>query len=331
MSASICLLRGDGIGDELVDVLERVLSELVPELPLRHARVGFAAFQACGEALPGEAFEAVRQSTASLLVAVGSPSVSTPGYRSPVVELRQRLNLFANLRPVRSLPGDQRDPVDLLIVRENTEGLYGAPSSRENGRAVCERVITEGASRRIARVAAEAARERSGRVCVVHKANVLRDTCGLFREAALDELERSDSLEVSEMLVDHAAYRLAAVPHEFDVLVTTNLFGDILSDVAAAAGGGLGLVSSSNLGEGGALFEPVHGSAPDLAGSGRANPLASLRATCSTLEFVGCQDGARRLAAGVEDVLRNGPYTPDLRGHATTDDLVDAVLQVATR
>ena len=326
MSASICLLRGDGIGEELIDVIERVLEELVPELPRRHARVGFAAFEACGEALPSEAFEEVGRSTASLLVAVGSPSVATPGYRSPVVELRQRLNLFANLRPVQSMPGDERDPVDLLIVRENTEGMYGGRSSRGDGRAVCERVITEGASRRIARVAAEAARERGGRVCVVHKANVLRDTCGLFREAALDELEKLEGLEVSEMLVDHAAYRLAAVPHEFDVIVTTNLFGDILSDVAAAAGGGLGLVSSSNLGESGALFEPVHGSAPDLAGTGRANPLASLRATCSALEFLGCPDGAERLTAGVEDVLRNGPYTPDLRGQATTHDLVDLSL-----
>ena len=174
-------------------------------------------------------------------------------------------------------------------------------------------------------------RERRGRVCVVHKANVLRETCGLFREAALAELARVGGLEVSELLVDHAAYRLAAAPHEFDVLVTTNLFGDVLSDVAAAAGGGLGLVSSANVGDRAALFEPVHGSAPDLVGTRRANPIASLRAATEALAYVGEASAAARLGRAVEDVLRRGPYTPDLGGDASTDAVVDAIVERVAR
>lgn len=331
MSPSLCLLRGDGIGDELIGAVERVLAELAPDVERRVERVGLGAFREHGRALPEAALRAARSSTASVLVAVGSPSEPTPGYRSPVVELRRRLDLFANLRPVRSLSGSGRRPVDLLIVRENTEGLYGGRSVREGDRATCERVVTAAASRRIARVAAGAALARDRRVCVVHKANVLRETCGLFREAVLDELSRAGDLEVDELLVDHAAYRLAAVPHEFDVIVTTNLFGDVLSDVAAAAGGGLGLVSSSNLGDGTALFEPVHGSAPDLVGTGRANPIASLRATRDALAFVARHEVARRLGAAIDTVLSVGPFTPDLSGDATTGAVVDAVLDHATR
>ena len=235
---------------------------------------------------------------------------------------RRRLDLFANLRPVTSPPGS--GAVDLLVVRENTEGLYAGRQRAAPGRAVAERVVTEHASRRIARVAGEQASARRRRVCVVHKANVLRETCGLFRAACLDELARFD-VEVEELLVDHAAYRLAAEPERFDVLVTTNLFGDVLSDLAAHAGGGLGLASSSNLGESHALFEPVHGSAPDLAGRGVANPLATLRACASLLEHLAL-DTARTLARAIELVLAEGPRTADLGGSASTREVTEAVL-----
>ena len=319
----VVLLRGDGIGDDLVDPARRVLEAAGPGLEILEAEVGFGTFRRTGESLPPTTVERLRSASASLLVAVGSPSERVPGYRSPVVRLRRELDLFCGLRPVRGL-ADER--VDLLIVRENTEGLYAGRERSENGEAVAERIITRAASERIARVAAEQAGSRRGRVCVVHKANVLRETCGLFREACLAILTGFAGLEVSELLVDHAGYRLAAHPEEFDVIVTTNLFGDVLSDVAAHAGGGLGLVSSANVGPGHALFEPVHGSAPDLAGRDVANPIATFRACADLLRHVGLGAQARALSNATELVLREGPRTADLGGDASTTQVTEAVL-----
>lgn len=322
----VCLLRGDGIGYDLLEDVERVLEHLAPDLRLDEAPVGMAAFQRTGAALPAASLEAVRNADACLLVAVGSPSEPTPGYRSPVVGLRRELDLFANVRPVTSLPGDPGPAVNLVVVRENTEGLYAGRERRDGDRAVAERVITVQASRRIARYAGELAAGRSGRVAVVHKANVLRETCGLFREVALAELARIGGLEVTELLVDHAAMRVAEEPHAFDVIVTTNLFGDILSDVAALAGGGLGLASSANLGTGSALFEPVHGSAPDLSGRNLANPTATLRAVAWMLAHLDRTPAAARLTAAIERTLAEGPTTPDLGGTAGTSEVTDAIL-----
>ncbi|RKY21452.1 MAG: NAD-dependent isocitrate dehydrogenase [Planctomycetota bacterium] len=333
MSPRICLLRGDGVGEELLPHVRAVLSAASPTLDFVEAELGFGAFERHGTALPDTTLAAARDADACLLVAVGSPSEPTPGYASPIVALRRELDLFANLRPVRSLPStcpaadSQRPEVDLLIVRENTEGLYAGRERREGDVAVAERVISGFASRRITRVAGELAAARRGRVCVVHKANVLRATCGLFREVALGVLAEQPELEVEEMLVDHAAYRLAAEPERFDVIVTTNLFGDVLSDLAAHAGGGLGLACSSNLGEAHALFEPVHGSAPDIAGRDIANPVASLRAGAALLAHQGLSDAAQRLTDALDDCLARGPWTADLGGDASTGAVTDAVLR----
>lgn len=329
----ICLLRGDGIGAELLPHVRSVLSAAAPSLRFSEHELGFGAFTRHGTALPQDTLDAARAADACLLVAVGSPSTPTPGYQSPVVALRRELDLFANLRPVTSLPPGcpaaraDRAAVDLLVVRENTEGLYSGREQRSADRAVTERIITAAASARIARVAGKQARARRGRVCVVHKANVLRATCGLFRETVLAELSRFEDVQVEELLVDHAAYRLAVEPEHFDVLVTTNLFGDILSDLAAHAGGGLGLASSSNLGAQHALFEPVHGSAPDLAGRNRANPLASFRAAAALLAHVALPDAAARLQQAVQHCLAHGPWTADLGGTAPTDAVTTAVLE----
>ena len=235
---------------------------------------------------------------ATLFGATQSPSGPMPGYSSPILALRRQFDLYANLRPVVALlPG--RRPLDLLIVRENTEGLYSGREHRELNRVVAERVITREASERIARVAYEQAQARlaaraagdpnaRGQVTIVHKANVLVESDGLFRERCLAVAARYPEIATREMLVDSAAMWLVKDPYRFDVLVTTNLFGDILSDLAAGLVGGLGVAPSANLGQGQvAVFEPVHGSAPDIAGQGIANPVGALLSGAMLLEHLG--------------------------------------------
>jgi homoisocitrate dehydrogenase len=324
----VCFLTGDGISTELNAFAARALRIAIPGALLEEAPAGFATFGAFGTALPAESLAAARRADACFLVAVGSPMVPTSGYRSPIVTLRCELDLFANIRPVQSLP-QSGGKVDLVLVRENTEGMYAGRETTQPGRCVAERVITERASRRIARFAGQIAQKRSGRFTIVHKANVLRETCGLFRTTAFDELEKVGGLQVDELLVDNAALQLVANPERFDVLVTTNLFGDILSDVAAHAGGGLGLVTSANLGspgQGGSLFEPVHGSAPDLVGTHRANPIATLRAMAMLVRHLGFEEEAQALEAAINHTIVHGPCTPDLGGEGTTASVSEAIL-----
>ncbi len=233
-----------------------------------------------------------------------------------ILTLRQRLGLYANLRPTLSppLPG-LRPEVDLVIVRENTEGLYVRTEWGDEAAAVALRVITRRASERIAKVAFELARKRRRKVTVVHKANVMKRTCGLFRTVALEVGEEYPDVEVEEMLVDAMAMWLAKEPERFDVVLTPNLFGDILSDEASVWGGGLGMAPSLNVGEGPPLAEPVHGSAPDIAGRGIANPTAALLSAAMLLEVgLGRAGEARRLREAVWKVLAAGYHTPDLPG-----------------
>ena len=202
--------------------------------------------------------------------------------------LRQAFDLYANLRPLVSAPvPGSRPNVDLLIVRENTEGMYARRERLEGDTAIAERVVTRRASERIMRVALDKARQRRGLVTLVHKANILRVSDGLFREAALSVASAYPDVQVEEGLVDSVAYRLVREPAHFDVIVTTNLFGDILSDLAAGLTGGLGLAASANQGEHFVVAEPVHGSAPDIAGRGIANPLAAIRAGALLLRSLG--------------------------------------------
>ena len=256
--------------------------------------------------------------------AVSSPSHPVAGYKSPIVALRRELDLYANLRPAVSAPvADSRDGVDLLVVRENTEGLYSGREREEGDGAVAERVITRRASRRIARRAFEEARRRRergrpGRVTVVHKANVLRLTDGIFRACALEVAGDFPEIAVEEQLVDSMAYRMIREPARWDVVVATNLFGDILSDVAAALVGGLGLAASANVGDRHLLVEPVHGSAPDLVGTGAANPVATLRSLALLLGHLRPRRRGRPARARDRRSLRSGPRTPDLGGNART-------------
>jgi homoisocitrate dehydrogenase len=331
----ICIIPGDGIGPEVMGAARRVLTALAPETEFVEAEAGWATFQREKSALPEETIAAARGSDAVLFGAVASPSHAVPGYTSPIVQLRRALDLYANIRPTFDV---QRPEIDLVVVRENTEDLYvGRERLEDNGdTAIAERLITRRASERIARVACERAQQRRGKLTIVHKANVLRVSDGLFRDCALAIAAQYPKLDVNELLVDVAAMHLAQSPQRFDVLVTTNMFGDILSDVACIHGGGLGLASSANIGEQHTLFEPVHGAAPDIAGKGIANPLAAIGCVAMLLEQksgFGLQDSegaapgrAAQLCAALRAVIMHGPHTPDMGGMATTDDVTEAIL-----
>ncbi len=335
-SRRIAVIPGDGVGPEVVASACRVHEALRPQDELLHLEAGFGTFETTGIALPEESFEVARGCDAILFGAVGSPSGRVDGYLSPILELRRRLGLYANLRPVSSSPIETSRPgIDLLIVRENTEGLYaGRERTEDNGdTAIAERVITRAASKRIAERAVSAALERAAalgrpaRLTIVHKANVLRLSDGLFLNTALEVAAQHPQLEVEEQLVDSMAHRLFLEPERYDVVVAPNLYGDILSDAAAALVGGLGLVASANLGEGHILVEPVHGSAPDIAGRGIANPIATLRALVLLLREIGDERAAGALEDAIEAVLRSGPHTADLGGSASTEEVTDAILE----
>jgi homoisocitrate dehydrogenase len=335
----LALLPGDGIGPEVVGVARRVLERLVPDVELVELEIGWCAFERAGAALPPPTVAELRRCDAALLGAVSSPSHRVDGYRSPVVDLRRLFDLYANVRPAVSAPwSGSRVGVDLVVVRENTEGLYGAPERSvgvpggPDEAVITERRISRRASERIARVAFALARERAhergrrGCVSVVHKANVLRRSDGLFRQCALEVASEHLDVGVDEVLVDAAAYHLAREPQRFDVLVAPNLYGDVLSDLCAAVVGGLGLAPSLNAGDRFALAEPVHGSAPDLVGLGLANPIATLRATTLLLAHLGRSAAAERLEAAVESSLAGPVRTPDVGGHATTEQVARDVL-----
>ena len=340
-SFRLCVIEGDGIGHEVIPAAIEVLAETGFAFEAIHAVAGWDCFCETGSALPDETIEAARGSDAILFGAVSSPSRKVEGYSSPILGLRQQLDLFANLRPCRSWPiSTSRPGIDMLIVRENSEGLYVRREHSDGQTAVAERVITRRGAERIARVACELAVQRHQRLTIVHKANVLPETCGLFRQASLDVAAGYPTLTVEDVLVDTMAMRLVTHPEQFDVIVTTNLFGDILSDEVAGLVGGLGLVPSANASAAPpagahqpgdthtpplALFEPVHGSAPDIAGRGIANPTAAILAVAMMLDHVGQHKLASRVRQAVEQVLTFGPYTPDLGGSATTVQITKAI------
>lgn len=333
--ARVALLPGDGIGPEVTAQAARLL-QAAGGIDLVELEVGWSAFERHGDALPHATRTALAGCAGGLLGAVSSPSERVDGYRSPVVALRQELDLYANLRPLLSAPvAGSVDGVDILVVRENTEGLYAGRERWEHQEtvAVAERVISRRSTERIARVAfrhgAERARARGGtaRLTIVHKANVLRLTDGLFRETALAVAGEFPEVAVDEELVDSHLYRLIREPESYDVILAPNLYGDIISDAGAALVGGLGLVAGANAGGGTLIAEPVHGSAPDLTGTGRANPIAACRAAAMLLDALGRSRPAVAIERAVQAVLAAGPHTPDLQGRATTTAVGDAVLR----
>jgi homoisocitrate dehydrogenase len=327
----LCIIEGDGIGHEVIPAAVEVLAATGFVFNPVQAYAGWDTFLKHGRALPERTIEQARRSDAVLFGAVSSPSHKVMGYSSPIIQLRQHLRLFANLRPTHSWPlPNSRSGVDLLIVRENSEGLYVRRESTDGSTAIAERIITKNASARIAHVAYQWAQQRRQHLTVVHKANVLPETCGLFRQTVIDIASRYPDVEVDEMLVDAMALRLVTHPESFDVIVAANLFGDILSDEAAGLVGGLGLAPSANVGieQSPALFEPVHGSAPDIAGKGLANPLASFLAVVMLLEHFREAERAQILRKAVSDLIRSGPHTPDMGGNSGTKDITNAVVNM---
>lgn len=363
---TICLIPGDGVGREVVPAAAQVIAAALPGARFITAQAGWECFVRTGDALPQETIAAVRGTDATLFGATQSPTSGNAGhnghpyglpqqsngrpavYRSPILALRKEFDLYANLRPAAPLVPNGC-PIDLLIVRENTEGLYSGRERRDRDTAVAERVITRQASERIARTAFEQARKRTmlreaaqseprtswrslrngSRVTIVHKANVLKVTDGLFRESCLTIAKGYPDVEIDEMLVDAAAMWLVRDPSRFDVIVTTNLFGDILSDLAAGLVGGLGVAPSANVGDGRVgVFEPVHGSAPDLAGRGMANPMGAIISGAMMLEHIGEPAAAASVRRAVRATVKAGLTTTDLGGTATTAQVTAAVCDI---
>jgi 3-isopropylmalate dehydrogenase len=342
----IALLPGDGIGPELAEAAYRVL-QAIGDFEIAEHAIGGVSIDEHGTALTDEALQACRESDAVLLCAVGGPKWDTTDPDKPrpeqgLLDLRKGLALFANLRPVRPsealldaspLKRERIEGTDLLVVRELTGGIYFGDSGRDDDRAHDDCAYTVAEIERITRVAFEAAGERRGKLTSVDKANVL-ETSRLWRETVTHLAPEYEGIEVDHLLVDNAAMQLVSRPAEFDVILTENLFGDILSDEAAMLTGSLGMLPSASLGEKGpGLFEPVHGSAPDIAGQGIANPLATLLSVAMMLRYgLGMHAEADRLEAAVESPLKQGLRTPDLaRGDGIreggTEEMVDAVLQ----
>ena len=332
----VCLINGDGVGREVIPAAAEVLAALSLGLEFAEAHAGFEYFRRSGDAIPDATLAEIEACGVALFGATSSPSTSVDGYRSPILALRQAFDLYANLRPVQSLPGKfSRPNLDLLIVRENTEGLYAGRERLEGDTAIAERVITRQGSTRIARMAFEQARKRTPHpafniqpaVTIVHKANVLTITDGLFRECALQVAQDYPEIAVKEMLIDAMAMRLVRDPENFDVIVTTNLFGDILSDEASALIGGLGVAPSANIGERVAVFEPVHGSAPDIAGQGLANPIGAILSAALLLDHIGQAAQAARVRQAVHETVKQGVLTKDLGGQAMTKEVTRAAVR----
>jgi isopropylmalate/isohomocitrate dehydrogenase-like protein len=277
--------------------------------------------------VPDDVLAGVRETQACLFGATTTP-VGVPGYKSAIIMLRRALGLYANVRPAKSYPTQKgMKNVDLVIVRENTEGMYSGMEFALPDSAYTVRVITRKATERIARFAFELAMKRRKKVTVVTKANVLRVSDGLFLEVARKVAEDYPDVEVEEAFVDVTAMRLVLKPNIFDVIVTSNLFGDILSDESAGLVGGLGLAPSANIGTDYALFEPVHGSAPRLAGKGIANPMAAIMASKMMLDYLGESRWAERIENAIVTVLKEGKVlTPDLGGSSSTKQVTDAII-----
>jgi len=288
------------------------------------AEAGDECLKRRGMPLPDETIEALKNSHACLKGPVGETAADV------IVKLRQMFDLYANVRPARSLPNvpSIKPNIDLVIVRENTEGLYKGYEYMLDDAAIGLRIITRRGCERIARYGFELAKRRRRKLVAVHKANVMKITCGLFARVCRNLSKRYPDVSYSEMYVDAAAMDLIRRPEYFDVIVTTNMFGDILSDEAAQVVGGLGLAPAANIGEGYAIFEPVHGCAPDIAGRGIANPTSLILSAAMMFEWLGerysdkkCLEASRLLTRAVEEVLREGRFlTPDLGGGASTMD-----------
>ena len=333
----ISLITGDGIGPELsesaISILETIHDKLDVKTKIISLEAGDAALEKYGHALPDETFESIKSSDVCLKAPVGESAADV------IVVLRRKLDLFANIRPAKSYPNTPalRDDVDLVIVRENTEDLYTGQEFELDGSAVAMRIITEKASKRIAKHAFQTAIQRDGkkRVTCVHKSNVMRKTDGLFSKSCESIAKEFPDIKFDQMYVDACSMNLIRQPQEFDVIVTTNLFGDILSDESSQVVGGLGMAPAANIGDDFGLFEPVHGAAFDIAGKQIANPTSFILSIKMMLEWLGnknndqnSSNAARILEDTVLNIVKSGAATKDIGGTCLlyTSDAADALL-----
>lgn len=320
----IAVIPGDGIGKEVMEATILVLDALDIDFDYVYGEAGDECGEKKGTPLPGETLDIIRSCDACLFGAAGETAADV------IVKIRQEMKMFANLRPVKSYPNTNAlfDDVDFMIVRENTEGLYIANQEEytEDG-AVAKRIITREAESRIIDYAFKYAKDNNkSKVTGVHKANVLKKSDGLFREVFYEVSKNYPEIDAEDFYVDATAMYLITQPQSFEVIVTTNLFGDILSDEGAGLVGGLGLIPSANIGEDGALFEPVHGSAPDIAGKGIANPIAMMLSAIMMLRYLNENEAADKFESAILKVLNDGnTLTGDLGGSSTTLEVAEAV------
>jgi len=346
----VVALPGDGIGPEVVAEARRLVDAVAADYDLaitwEEHTVGGAAIDIYGKSLPDGVLDACKAADAVLLGAVGGPKWDTtdpdkPRPEQALLALRAGLGLFANLRPVRPFPAlydasplrrERIDGTDLLVIRELTGGIYFGKSGRDGDTAYDTCLYTKAEVRRVAEWGFRAAAGRRGKVTSVDKANVL-ESSRLWREVVLEVAVEHPAIELHHMLVDNAAMQLVARPSDFDVIVTENMFGDILSDEAAMITGSIGMLPSASLGDGGpGLFEPVHGSAPDIAGQGIANPIATCLSAAMMLRYsLDCPEGADRIDAAVAALLEAGHRTRDLGGALTSSAVGDLLLGEVAR
>ncbi|MDR2831117.1 MAG: NAD-dependent isocitrate dehydrogenase [Methanobrevibacter sp.] len=319
----IAIVPGDGIGKEVMSATLEVLDGLNLDLKYEYGEAGDECFKKNGVALLDETINIIRNSDACLFGAAGETAADV------IVKLRQIMNLFVNLRPIKSYPGTDSlfNDLDFIIVRENTEGMYvGKEEYIEEG-AIAKRIITREASERICNFAFKYARDNNKKkVTAVHKANVLKKTDGLFKKVFYEVANEYPDIETEDYYVDATAMYFLTRPQSFDVIVTTNLFGDILSDEGAGLVGGLGLTPSGNIGKSNALFEPVHGSAPDIAGKCLANPTAMLLSAVMMLKYLNEQKSAKLLNDAIYNVLNEGKcLTPDMGANSSTMEMAKEI------
>jgi isopropylmalate/isohomocitrate dehydrogenase-like protein len=330
---SIAVLKGDGIGLEVTEAAVKVLDAVQDSsknltLNFLYGEAGYHCIEKYGTNLPEETIALLKQSTACLKGPMTTPE-ETGAPVSVAVTLRRMFNLYANVRPCRSFPSVEalKPKIDLVVVRENTEGLYsGAEFELAPGVGVALRIITKEASTRIAEFAFKLAHNRKKHLTYVHKANILRITDGIFKNAVKELAPKYPDVTLDDVHIDAATMQLIKKPESFDVIVTTNLFGDILSDEAAQVTGSLGLAAGANIGETYGMFEPVHGSAPKYAGQNRVNPIATIMAASMMLDYLNEKEAAAKIEKAVLEVLSEGKVrTADLGGSSTTSEMSDAI------
>lgn len=331
MAQQITLIPGDGIGPEVTAAAVRVIEATGVRVAWERAELNAKIIQESGDSIPAHVIESLNRTRVGMKGPVTTPVAG--GFQSVNVALRKRLDLFANVRPVRMLPGMksrfQNEPIDMVIFRENTEDLYsGLEHEVVDGVVESLKIITRTASIRIARKAFSFARwAPRKKVTAIHKANIMKLSDGLFLRCCREVATEYPDILYNELIVDNASMQLVMRPETFDVLLMPNLYGDIISDLAAGLVGGLGVVPGANIGAQHAVFEAVHGSAPDIAGKGLANPTAMMLSACLMLIHIGEQKAGARLQTAIETVYTSGKHlTPDVGGTATTDEFTEAVI-----